>query len=76
MPPDRFWRLFFADLRKFIDPSIDHQYTKQQLPWRRFRYAEILLNYAEACIALGEKTEARQYINQIRNIQQKWFEAG
>ena len=53
-------------LKKFIDPAIDHQYTKQQLPWRRFRYAEILLNYAEACIALGEEDEARTYINMIR----------
>ncbi|WDF77165.1 RagB/SusD family nutrient uptake outer membrane protein [Mucilaginibacter sp. KACC 22773] len=53
-------------LRKFIDPSIDHQYVKQQLPWRRFRYAEVLLNYAEACIALGQESEARQYINLIR----------
>jgi starch-binding outer membrane protein, SusD/RagB family len=53
-------------LRKFIDPSIDHQYNKQQLPWRRFRYAEVLLNYAEACIALGEEGEARNYLNIIR----------
>lgn len=53
-------------LRKFIDPKIDHQYNKQQLPWRHFRYAEILLNYAEACIALGEEDEARANLNRIR----------
>jgi hypothetical protein len=53
-------------LRKFIDPSIDHRYNRQQLPWRRFRYAEVLLNYAEACIALGEEGEARTYMNMIR----------
>jgi hypothetical protein len=53
-------------LKKFIDPAIDHQYNKQQLPWRRFRYAEVLLNYAEACIALGQENEARTYINKIR----------
>ncbi|MBD0365828.1 MAG: RagB/SusD family nutrient uptake outer membrane protein [Flavisolibacter sp.] len=53
-------------LRKFIDPNIDHQYNKQQWPWRRFRYAEVLLNYAEACIALGQEDEARTYINMIR----------
>lgn len=53
-------------LRKFIDPSINHQYDKQQLPWRRFRYAEILLNYAEACLELGEEEEARTYMNKIR----------
>src|SRR5690606_10311259 len=27
---------------------------------------EILLNYAEACIELGEEAEARKYINMIR----------
>ena len=53
-------------LRKFVDPNIDHQYTKQTLPFRRFRYAEILLNYAEACLGLGQEEEARTYINKIR----------
>lgn len=53
-------------LRKFIDPNIDHQYNKQQLPWRRMRYAEVLLNYAEACLALGQEEEAKTYINKIR----------
>ncbi|GAA4444407.1 RagB/SusD family nutrient uptake outer membrane protein [Pontibacter saemangeumensis] len=53
-------------LRKFVDPTVDHQYEKQTLPFRRFRYAEILLNYAEACLALGQEDEARTYINQVR----------
>lgn len=53
-------------LRKFIDPTINGQYVKQTFPWRRFRYAEILLNYAEACIALGQENEAKTYINKIR----------
>jgi starch-binding outer membrane protein, SusD/RagB family len=53
-------------LRKFIDPSINHQYNKQQLPFRRFRYAEIVLNYVEACIELNEEDEARTYLNMIR----------
>jgi hypothetical protein len=53
-------------LRKFIDPTINGQYVKQTYPWRRFRYAEILLNYAEACIALGQEEEARTYINKVR----------
>lgn len=35
-------------------------------PWVRMRYAEVLLNYAEACIELGEDAEARTYINMIR----------
>jgi hypothetical protein len=53
-------------LRKFIDPNIDHQYQKQTHPFRRFRYAEILLNYAEACLGLGQDEEARTYINKVR----------
>lgn len=53
-------------LRKFIDPSINHQYEKQKLPWRQMRYAEVLLNYAEACIELSEDNEAKKYLNMIR----------
>lgn len=54
-------------LRKFIDPSLDHQYERQKLPWRQMRYAEVLLNYAEACLELGQENEAKQYLNMIRN---------
>ena len=53
-------------LRKFVDPNIDHQYNKQTYPFRRFRYAEVLLNYAEACLGLGQDDEARTYINKVR----------
>lgn len=52
--------------RKFMDPSVDAQYYKQEVTWRYIRYTEILLNYAEACIELGEEDEARKYINIIR----------
>lgn len=54
-------------MRKFIDPAIDHQYDKQKYPWRHLRYAEVLLNYAEACLELGQEDEAKTYINMIRN---------
>ena len=53
-------------LKKFITPDVNHQFEKQNLPFRRFRYAEILLNYIEACIELGEEAEARSYLNMIR----------
>lgn len=53
--------------RKFIDPSVNVSYDKQTVTWRYFRYAEILLNYAEACIELGEDAEACKYINMIRH---------
>ena len=53
-------------VRKFVDPSIDPQYVKQDVPFRHFRYAETILNYVEACIELGEEDEARTYLNMIR----------
>lgn len=53
-------------MRKFIDPSVDHQFDFQNWPFREMRYAEVLLNYAECCIELGDETEARKYINMIR----------
>ena len=40
--------------------------AQQDLTWRYFRYGEILLNYVEACIELGEDEEARTYLNMIR----------
>ena len=54
-------------MKKFIDPTLDAQFTKQDQPWRHIRYSEILLNYAEACIGLGQETEAKTYINMIRS---------
>jgi hypothetical protein len=54
-------------LRKFVDMTIDPQYVKQDIPFRHFRYAETLLNYAEACIELGgQDAEALATINLIR----------
>lgn len=38
----------------------------QNNPWRYIRYTEILMNYAEACLGLGQEEEAKIYINRIR----------
>ncbi|PCH70083.1 MAG: RagB/SusD family nutrient uptake outer membrane protein [Bacteroidales bacterium] len=35
-------------------------------PWIMFRYAEILLNYAEAKFMLGDEDEVRKYVNMVR----------
>jgi hypothetical protein len=40
-------------LKKLMDPETIGQYDKNTNTWVEFRYAEILLNYAEACIELG-----------------------
>jgi starch-binding outer membrane protein, SusD/RagB family len=59
-------------MRKFSDPAFDVSFIEaggggyQYIPYRFFRYAEILLNYAEACIELGEYDEAMMYINRVR----------
>ncbi len=55
-------------LRKFLDPTKDGQFLNisQDIPWRHIRFAEILLNYAEACIELGEYDEAKIYLNKVR----------
>jgi hypothetical protein len=54
--------------RKFTDPNpaIIDQNTWQQIPWPFFRYTEAVLNYVEACIALGEDAEARAWLNKVR----------
>ena len=55
-------------VRKFIDPSpaIVDQNTWQEVPWPVLRYTEAVLNYAEACIELGQDVEARTWLNKIR----------
>jgi hypothetical protein len=40
--------------------------VKPTNPWIFFRYAEVLLNYAEAEFELGREPVARQYINMVR----------
>lgn len=53
--------------RKFMDPKVlPSQNTRQDVPWRHIRYAEVLLNYAEAAIELGRDADARTYINMVR----------
>lgn len=56
-------------LRKFNDPTLDAQFVNQDIPFRHIRYAEVLLNYAEACIELGDAanlSEGTDKINMIR----------
>jgi starch-binding outer membrane protein, SusD/RagB family len=53
-------------MKKFIDPTVDAQYFNQQVPYPFLRYTEVILNYVEACIELGQDDEAKQYLNLIR----------
>lgn len=53
---------------KYLDESNDgNDRHTSKTDWIVFRYAEILLNHAEAALALGKPGEALQYINDIRN---------
>lgn len=55
--------------RKFIDPDpaiIDITSAAQEVPWPFIRYTEMVLNYVEASLELGDEGEARNWLNQIR----------
>ena len=61
-----FWTTGFG-IRKFLDPL--NALDKSTGPWCDIRYAEILLNYAEAYAESGKGTaaKAKQYLNDIRH---------
>ena len=55
--------------RKFIDPDpaiIDNLTNHQVIPWPFIRYAEVVLNYVEASIELGQEDIARTWLNKTR----------
>jgi starch-binding outer membrane protein, SusD/RagB family len=55
--------------RKFIDPDpavVENQSGFQVVPWPFIRYTEVVLNYVEASIELGEEDEAKLWLNKIR----------
>lgn len=55
-------------MRKFIDPDpnvVDNN-TRQYIPWPVLRYTEMVLNYVEANIELGNEAEAITWLNKIR----------
>jgi hypothetical protein len=54
-------------MKKFMDNTVVGDVQYNQNIWIYFRYAEVLLNYAEACLMLGDIPTATTYINMIRN---------
>jgi len=56
-------------IKKFMDPATVGQYYRNTNHWVEFRYAEILLNYAEACIEIGgaEIQNGLNALNMVRN---------
>jgi hypothetical protein len=55
-------------IRKFLDPNFVslNSATASGQNFIILRYAEVLLNYAEAQLNLGNTEEARQYVNRVR----------
>lgn len=55
-------------IRKYLDPAIGSGRRGRQsdVAFIRYRYAEVLLNAAEAAFELGRTTTADGYINQVR----------
>jgi len=57
-------------LKKFMDPTSVGQYYANVNHWVEFRFAEILLNYAEACIELGG-TDLQNGINALNMVRNR-----
>jgi len=57
------------NLKKLLDPATAGQYFRNTNTWVEFRYAEILMNYAEACIELGgaDLQKGIDALNMVRN---------
>ncbi len=55
-------------IRKFMDPNpaIVDQNTRSEVPSPLIRYTEIVFNYVETCLELGQETEAKIWLNKIR----------
>ncbi|PST82044.1 RagB/SusD family nutrient uptake outer membrane protein [Pedobacter yulinensis] len=54
-------------IKKFMNPSTRVPYARSTTPWMIFRYGEILLNFAEANMELGNAGSALDALNQIRS---------
>lgn len=54
-------------LNKMLDPEIEGIIDNNENAWVEMRLAEVILDYAEACIELGEIEEGMEAVNTIRN---------
>jgi starch-binding outer membrane protein, SusD/RagB family len=54
-------------LKKYMDPEVIGATDRNHNVTIWIRYAEILLNYAEASLELGDEETAKTYINMVRN---------
>ncbi|WP_340114034.1 RagB/SusD family nutrient uptake outer membrane protein [Maribellus mangrovi] len=54
-------------IKKYQDPATVGQYFNNENAWLELRYAEVILDYAEACIELNEVDKGMDALNMIRN---------
>ncbi len=56
-------------IRKYQEPDIEGQFYQNRNHWVEFRFAEVILDYAEACIELGadELQNGINALNMVRN---------
>lgn len=55
-------------IRKYLDPTpgAGSRGTNSEVPFQRYRFAEVLLNAAEAAFELGQPDVAAGYMNEVR----------
>jgi len=55
-------------IRKFMDPNpaIVDQNTRSEVPSPQIRFTEVVFNYIEACLELGDEATATTWLNKIR----------
>ncbi|HUH18232.1 RagB/SusD family nutrient uptake outer membrane protein [Albibacterium sp.] len=55
-------------IRKYLDPAAGsgQRGVQSEVPFLRYRYAEVLLNAAEAAFELGDANTAATYMNEVR----------
>ncbi|WP_163323989.1 RagB/SusD family nutrient uptake outer membrane protein [Draconibacterium mangrovi] len=54
-------------IKKYQDPATVGQYFNNENAWIEMRFAEVVLDYAEACIELNEVEKGMDALNMIRN---------
>jgi hypothetical protein len=58
-------------LKKFMDPAVEGQYYRNTNHWVEIRYAEVLLNYAEALIELGGAGNIAEGLNVLNLVRHR-----
>ncbi len=58
-------------MKKYLDPATVGQYFQNTNTWVEFRYSEVLLDYAEACIELGTPADLTNGLNALNTVRNR-----